>query len=844
MAQPRPAVGASLVNKRWAFLVLFLLVVSSVNLSARRRANPLTCEEGDVQTSVDDSFDGDTITIPTGSCTWTTTVRVGTSLSDLRNVTIQGSGSQETILTYNVPESQPTNQRSLFVVWGSGTELNRITNLRITQHVDNENNSQGIISWRGGDGDSADPQCLFRVDNVYFDYFLNWPVFINNKVCGVIDHNTVRNGTLSFVHGANDTWDSGTQGLGSFAAAPAFGGIAATYIETNDIEFASNQSASVFDSEVGARVVARFNRMMNSRCEVHGMEGGLQAGTAKWECYANDMSETTTSNSRAFHYRSGSGFSFANVMSATNTTLGAVTAYRSDTDFGITGGASGSTTGQWRKCTGIPTLGPGGVSYDKIDPMSGSFTNGSGTATATGTGTSLTDSTKAWTTDQWVGYAVRNNTMPFGDGTASSRCGATGNSCSTSIMSNTGTVLTLIEDHRTRGNSTDFTIDDSYTIYRAEACLNQTGYADGDKMTIGTGVNAGIPFWGGTSTGWPNAVLTPAYFFLNSMPGHAIVSVFTQTPTIKENLHFYNQAAGWYNPAGYPLYDMAGLNGISRCTAAFNGTCGVGVLTKAAMDAITTCTENVGVWVTNEGTWNLGGVGNPALGANNYTGQGLFYKCDDDDNWVLSYTPLNYPHPNVGDDPTVLGDIDPDFGAQGDVVPVSLTGTGLSGTIVTVAISGAGVTASAVTDSATEVTANFTITGGATPGTRNVTVTVDGVTSNSVPFEIIDNTAPTIQDITPSTGYQGSAVPFIITGTQLDGGSPVVNVSGTGIAITGVSAVSPVVLIGIATISTTAATSDRTVTVTTSGGVSNELIFTVLSPTGGPQGPLTGKGGR
>jgi hypothetical protein len=193
-----------------------------------------------------------------------------------------------------------------------------------------------------------------------------------------------------------------------------------------------------------------------------------------------------------------------------------------------------------------------------------------------------------------------------------------------------------------------------------------------------------------------------------------------------------------------------------------------------------------------------------------------------------------------------LTSVTPNTGTQGVSVPVTLTGTNfVSGAAVNV--SGSGVTVSNVSVvSATQVTATFTVASNATLGTRNVTVTTAGSTSNPVTFTINPPAGPTITSISPNSGTQGVSVPVTLTGTNFVSGAAV-NVSGSGVTVSNVSVVSTTQLTATFTIASNATLGARNVTVTTSAGTSGAVTFTVnvltaaptlssISPSSGTQG--------
>jgi hypothetical protein len=102
--------------------------------------------------------------------------------------------------------------------------------------------------------------------------------------------------------------------------------------------------------------------------------------------------------------------------------------------------------------------------------------------------------------------------------------------------------------------------------------------------------------------------------------------------------------------------------------------------------------------------------------------------------------------------------------------------------------------------------------------------------------------APTLTSISPTSGNRSTTVPVTLTGTNLTGTSAI-TVSGTGITVSAITVVSDTSVTANFTISATAAATPRNVSVTTPGGTSNTVTFTVnagiVSFTSATNGTLT-----
>jgi hypothetical protein len=179
--------------------------------------------------------------------------------------------------------------------------------------------------------------------------------------------------------------------------------------------------------------------------------------------------------------------------------------------------------------------------------------------------------------------------------------------------------------------------------------------------------------------------------------------------------------------------------------------------------------------------------------------------------------------------PSLTG-ISPNTGTRGAVVPVTLTGTNLiAATGINVA-PGAGFTVTNFTVvNDTTITANLRIANNAALGTHTVTVTVPGGNTGGLSFTVTNPPAPTLTSVSPNNGSRGSAVAVTLTGSNFTAIGSTVAVAGAGVTVSGVTVVDSSHITATFTISGTAGTTARNVTVTTAGGTATSTnAFTVF----------------
>jgi hypothetical protein len=168
--------------------------------------------------------------------------------------------------------------------------------------------------------------------------------------------------------------------------------------------------------------------------------------------------------------------------------------------------------------------------------------------------------------------------------------------------------------------------------------------------------------------------------------------------------------------------------------------------------------------------------------------------------------------------PLQLSSIDTSSSTPGVQFVTSLRGTGLFGNGQNVQVSGSGVTASVrpnqVPNNIEILDIEITIAENAERGDHQITLTVDGQTSNALTFRVGDRT-PQITSMSPPQAETGENVEVTITGTGF-GLNPQVQIDGLGVSQT-THTVSDTQIIATFSVADTTYTGDRNVTVKSRG---------------------------
>jgi hypothetical protein len=509
----------------------------------------------DVNSAVISAADGDTVIVPPGIASWTSTLTLTKSITLQGQTRVEGADpsnfnvKDETVILDDVPrtpQGKAKNQaKASALIYGnfSSRQRPRITGLTFKKGETTGKGFTGVVYLEG--------TCRnVRIDHCSFYKLSRYNLIVRGNLFGVMDHCSALNDTGNerfwITH---ETYGNERFGDGSWTDDPKFGTDQAFYIE--DCAFTSvNGKHGALDGAGGMRRVVRHCYFRGCVASLHGTEtGGRQRGSRMVETYSNTFDlrgDIIGVGGTGFLHRAGTGLYWGNTFLTDPTfTRGCqLQAKRQLNPFRVWGGANGKnpldsndTEGDGTYVAGHPPhlYWSGKVSRTAHDSVQ-----------QTGAG---------WKINQWADFEVTNT--------------VTGQN--SLILSNTSDTLALARAWSGVGLS-HYTAGESFVIYRlARASLDQPGMGKGDLITGNPPVNSR----------WPNQQSEPLYAWLNTNNGSSYTKFFTLSvdepiPTIRENRDFYN----W--------------------DTKFDGSKGLGAGPRSGRSS--TCTQGVGYWATDEKT--------------------------------------------------------------------------------------------------------------------------------------------------------------------------------------------------------------------------------------------------
>jgi hypothetical protein len=597
-------------------LVCSSIVFGCLSAHAQSTYTAASCNYSDVNAVVNGpthtAVNGDTIHVPAGTCTWTSSLTAPSGIG----FTLMGAGTPQAGAA-NVGAATPS---TLIIVNTGGALMHFSPNygaptMRVSMMAIDPLTTTTALSdplqFLGTCTSSGCPNV--RVDNITFGLHTTWSesgnsanaeaVVLTNDCFGVLDHNTLNAGTGSgeeIVNSENGVYlGVGQYGDNSWAQPDSLGGANNLFIENNLVNtkgylaLTDSEQSILYPIRGGARQVVRYNTINSSggsgffgMFQDHGTDsGGRARGAREAEIYHNTLNcaGTTGGCNVDGAFRSGTGMIFDNT---TNFTAGGFASPGSWFQLAIYRNVS-SWGGSMDFCGG-------GGYFDQNDGV----VYYSGTMTASG-GLTMTDASKSFSSLNPSGapYSVYDVTHGF----------------YSEIVSNTSTTITVRASvGGTQNTWSGFTNGDSYQVLRATICADQPGRGQGHYISGNSSDPTPPPPPG--PTGWLGDALDPIYQWGDVASGGSVTAMGPDdNDRLLNNRDFYAQASGIQTSSSSP----------------FNGTSGTGWGTAA--NRPTTCTPYVGYFETDANS-----------------GNGELYVCTNTDVWTPHYQPYTYPHPLDG----------------------------------------------------------------------------------------------------------------------------------------------------------------------------------------------------
>jgi len=494
------------------------------------------------------AHNGDTITLPAGTFSWTASLNITKAVTLQGQTTISGAGTANpvindlTIIKDNTPRSGTGAQGIITVTNDTGATV-RITGLTFVRGTATTvaAGNWGAVRFYGG---TTIPSTNNRIDHCHFNDVLQYSAISSERwIFGVADHNVIKTSVNRFIYYSRQSKWGGPQydyGNASWADYPYFGTNKFWFLETNTID-----AGFGLDGNHGQRYVLRYNYCLNTVASNHGTEGGLPRGGRAYEVYGNTFKCTTSGVSAG--YRAGTALMHDNtrIGTAPGVSLGSLVNDRQTSlrPYPIWGTSDGTSIWDKNDTEGNGTFVEGHPPF--------LYASGTDTSSVNSFST-VRDNTKNWTSNQWVGYSV-TNTNPA---SPAYKMGS-------AIVSNTSNTITYQDFSAGTGGDMFFNAGDSYKIHRVLFVMDQCAGGKTDLIKLNAQNN---PI--NTTTGvasYAHTALEPCYSWNNvyTPTGASLGWRGVAGMVLREGKEYYNLGKGFTStPQQVKDYYNAARNGI------------------------------------------------------------------------------------------------------------------------------------------------------------------------------------------------------------------------------------------------------------------------------------------
>jgi hypothetical protein len=321
-------------------LVLFLSMHSlSVNAAT---INAASCSQTDVQNAINSSSAGDTVVVPSGTCTYTTTLPLTPSVNITKGVTVQGQTvCTGRAATLSCADSTIINDGTTngggelpFNISSSGA---RLTGMTVFDPRGNGDFKSLIGISPGNTG--------WRVDHCHIHPSNSTVGGIEAHGFGLIDHNYIDTANTGVAVWGDSPQDVTYPGDYSWTQPLNPGTVNEVYVEDNEFNYSAVLNG--IDNYAGARLAFRYNDVRGTNVGSHGLDSGGLRSVMLMEIYNNTLSNAGTHIFQLFVSRGGVQLNFNNTISASGGSFDLfedLRNYRSDSSYGTSWGSCNGAT--------------------------------------------------------------------------------------------------------------------------------------------------------------------------------------------------------------------------------------------------------------------------------------------------------------------------------------------------------------------------------------------------------------------------------------------------------------------------------------------------------------------